>query len=162
MCKFKGWIKIRQQFDIPVMTLVNGVQHLCTFSIVSPVIYRLLLNVWKRHKPIARPSLLICFYCPIARISLSLVLYWVPRSGSFTSRRDHNRMGTLRWMFQNLPLPAAQEVRDSSSGVTRCIVMKNDTAKCRRFSRTLDEGDVTGTCSSRQCLSSALEALHIV
>ena len=29
-------------------------------------------------------------------------------------------------MFQNLPLPAAQEVRDSSSGVTSCIVMKND------------------------------------
>ena len=29
-------------------------------------------------------------------------------------------------MFQNLPLPAAQEVHDSSSGVTTCIVMKND------------------------------------
>ena len=29
-------------------------------------------------------------------------------------------------MFQNLPLPAAQEVRDSSSGVTPCIVMKDD------------------------------------
>ena len=29
-------------------------------------------------------------------------------------------------MFQNLPLPAGQEVRDSSSGVTACIVMKND------------------------------------
>ena len=29
-------------------------------------------------------------------------------------------------MFQNLTLSAAQEVRDSSSGVTPCIVMKND------------------------------------
>ena len=29
-------------------------------------------------------------------------------------------------MFQNSPLPAAQEVRDSSCGVTPCIVMKND------------------------------------
>ena len=29
-------------------------------------------------------------------------------------------------MFQNLQLPAAQEVCDSSSGVTPCIVMKND------------------------------------
>ena len=29
-------------------------------------------------------------------------------------------------MFQNLPLPAAQDVRDGSSGVTPCIVMKND------------------------------------
>ena len=29
-------------------------------------------------------------------------------------------------MFQNLPLPAAQDVLDSSSGVTTCIVMKKD------------------------------------
>ena len=29
-------------------------------------------------------------------------------------------------MFQILPLPAAQEVRDGSSGMTLCIVMKND------------------------------------
>ena len=35
-------------------------------------------------------------------------------------------IGWLLWMFQNLPLPAAQEVRVSSSGVTPCIVMKND------------------------------------
>ena len=33
-------------------------------------------------------------------------------------------IGWVRWMFQNLPLPAAQEVRNSS-GVTLCIVMKN-------------------------------------
>ena len=32
-------------------------------------------------------------------------------------------IGWIRWMFQNLPL---LEVRDSSSGVTACIVMKND------------------------------------
>ena len=29
-------------------------------------------------------------------------------------------------MFQDLPLPAAQEFRDSSSGVTLNIFMKND------------------------------------
>ena len=29
-------------------------------------------------------------------------------------------------MFQNLPLPEVQEVRENSSGVTPCIVMKND------------------------------------
>ena len=32
-------------------------------------------------------------------------------------------------MFQNLPLPAMQEVHDSS-GVTPCIVMKNDVHRC--------------------------------
>ena len=35
-------------------------------------------------------------------------------------------IGWERWMFQNLPLPVMQEVRDSSSSVTPCIVMKND------------------------------------
>ena len=35
-------------------------------------------------------------------------------------------IGWVRWMFQNLPLLVAQEIRDSSSGVTTCIVMKND------------------------------------
>ena len=34
-------------------------------------------------------------------------------------------IGWVRWMFQNLQFPAVQEVRDSS-GVTACIVMKND------------------------------------
>ena len=29
-------------------------------------------------------------------------------------------------MFQNLPMPAVQEVCDSSSGVNPCIVMKSD------------------------------------
>ena len=44
-------------------------------------------------------------------------------------------IGWVRWMFQNLPLLAAQEVRDSS-GVTTYIVMKNDGAlyyQVRRF-----------------------------
>ena len=35
-------------------------------------------------------------------------------------------IGWVRWMLQNLPLPAAQEIRDSSSRVTPCIVMMND------------------------------------
>ena len=36
-------------------------------------------------------------------------------------------IGWVRWMFQNLSLPAVHEVHDSSSSsVTHCIVMKND------------------------------------
>ena len=38
-----------------------------------------------------------------------------------------SHIGSVRWMFQSLPLLAAQEVCDSSSsGVTPCTVMKND------------------------------------
>ena len=35
-------------------------------------------------------------------------------------------IGSVRWLFLNLPLPTAQEVYDNSSGVSPCIVMKND------------------------------------
>ena len=81
--------------------------------------------------PSAHPSLLMfCIDHPIAWISSSLVLYRVPRSGSFTCKEIAivwliSGDGWIRWMFQNLPLSAAQEVRDSSSRVTPCIVMKN-------------------------------------
>ena len=34
-------------------------------------------------------------------------------------------IGCVRWVFQKLQLPVAQEVRDNS-GMTPCIVMKND------------------------------------
>ena len=34
--------------------------------------------------------------------------------------------GWVQWMLQNITLLAAQEVRDSNSCVTTCIVMKND------------------------------------
>ena len=55
-------------------------------------------------------------------------------------------------MFQNLPLSEAQEVRESSSDVTPCIIVENDGVLC-----ALDEGGAAGTCSSRQYLPSALE-----
>ena len=56
------------------------------------------------------------------------------------SRRDHNRMYLIRVDTVDVPespkIPAAQEVLDSSSDVTPCIVMKNDGVQyrqCRRF-----------------------------
>ena len=36
-----------QQFDISDKNLFRGVQHLCTFYIVDPLIYHLLSNIWK-------------------------------------------------------------------------------------------------------------------
>ena len=48
-------------------------------------------------------------------------------------------------MFQNFPLPAMHEVRDSSSGVTPCIVMKNDGVlnhQCCIFSSALGDYDL--------------------
>ena len=77
------------------MALLTEVQHLCTFSIVGLLIYHLCQIFGKRRTQSACPSLLMSHIVrPIAQISSSLVLYRVPRSGSFLSqwRRYRNRM----------------------------------------------------------------------
>ena len=104
---------------------IHRIQHLCTFNIVTPLIYHLLPNVWKA----------------LYTISLSIfvdVLYWLPYStDKFISCVVPGplqwffhfgkeiviplipwiRIWWVWWMFQNLPLPAAQEVRPSDGDV---------------------------------------------
>ena len=61
-------------------------------------------------------------------------------------------------MFQNLQLTAAQAFRDSSGAVTPCTEWWGSVpSSVVVFSWLLDEGDVAGTCSSRQSLPPALE-----
>ena len=81
----------------------------------------------RRRTPSERPSLLMFrIDHPIARISSYLVLYRVPRSVLSQWRRDRNRVDSYRVSTVDVPFPGAQAVRDSSSGVTPCIFMKND------------------------------------
>ena len=112
------------------MALFTVVQHLCTFNIVTPLIYHLLPNVWKESYTI---STLIFVGVP----------YWPPYSTDMfissvvpgpSQRFFHfdeemiiawTHIRWVRWMFQNLALSPAQEIRDSSS-VTPCIVTKYD------------------------------------
>ena len=112
------------------MALFTGVQHLCTFSIVASFICHLFPNVWKALYTISASIFNDATYWPpystdkfiscvvpgpskwFFHFGEAIVIAWV-----------HIRW--VRWMFHNFPLPAAQEVRDSS-GVTPCIVMKND------------------------------------
>ena len=56
-------------------------------------------------------------------------------------------------MFQNLPLPAAQEVRDSSSGVIPCIVMKNNGVL---YHQVLHAVPKKHSCVLRPCATSIL------
>ena len=97
--------------------------HLCTFNIVTSLIYHLLPNVWEALYTISASIFVDVQYWPhLLRCTGSLAVFrslW---------RGDCNRMTHIwrvPWMFQNISLPAAQEVRDSS-GVTLCIVIKND------------------------------------
>ena len=66
------------------MILYTGMQHLYSFNIVTPlfITFCKILEGAVHHQRV----LLLCvpFYRPIARISPSLVLYRVPRSGPFT------------------------------------------------------------------------------
>ena len=94
------------------------------------VAYVCTLRVHLCWSPSASPSLLMFrIDRHIARIRSSLVLYRVPRNVFFYFGKEiviaRTHIGWIRWMFQNVPLPVAQEIRDSSC-VTPCIVVKND------------------------------------
>ena len=67
------------------MAIFTGIQHLCTFNKVAPTICHLLPKVWKASYTISMFIFVdVHTDCPVAWISLSLVLYQIPRSGSFT------------------------------------------------------------------------------
>ena len=83
---------------------------------------------------------------PIAHVNSSLVLYRVPHFGEeIVIAWPH--IGCVRWMFQNLPLQVAQDFRDRSSGVTLCIVVKNDDVLYHQDSQSLK----TFLCTTISC-----------
>ena len=111
---------------------IHRVQHVCVFSIVVPLIIHILPNVWKESYTIS-PSIFVDVpYWPhygtdkfISCIVPCLSQWFFHFGEEIIIAWTH--IGGIRWMFQNLPLPAAQKFRgSSSSGVTPCIVMKND------------------------------------
>ena len=62
----------------------------------------------------------------------------------------------LQWMFQNLPLPAELEVRDSSIGVTPCIIMKNDGVLYYQMSSHVSRSPWKHSCVLRHRATSTL------
>ena len=136
------------------MALFTWIQHFCTFNLVAPLCITFCQMFRRRRTPSARPSLLMFrMDRPIARIISSLVLCRVPRSFFFFFCEEivisWTHIGWVGLMFQNLTLPAVQQIRDSSSCVIPCIVVKNDgfcTSSVVVFSRMLDEGGAVGTC----------------
>ena len=114
------------------MTLFTGVQHLCTFNVVSRLIYHLLQNFWKATYTISRPTSIfvdVPYWLPfstdkfISCIVLSSSQWFFQFGKEIIIAWTH--IGWIRWIFQYLPLPVAQEVHDSSSSISPCIVMKN-------------------------------------
>ena len=145
------------------MAVFTGVQHMCTFSIVVPLIYHIFPNVRKASRPSVRPSLLMFrIDYPIARISSSLALYQVLAVVLSLWQRDRNRIDSYQVSTVDVPeSPIASGARGQWQQ-QRC-----DCLHCHEeswgsvpprvvvFSWALDEGGAAGTCSSRQHLSSA-------
>ena len=112
------------------MALFTGVQHLCTFNIVTPLIYHLLPNVWKALYTISASIFVdVPYWQHYSTDKLISCVVLGPLQWFFHFGEEIVITWThIAWvwqMFRNLPSPVAQEVRDSS-GVTSCIVMKND------------------------------------
>ena len=110
------------------MALFTGVQHLCTFSLDPR--YHLLPNVWKASYIISASTIVnVPYWLPYSTDKFISCVVLGPSQRFFHFGEgiviSWCHIGRSRWMFKNLPLPEAQEVR-GSSGVTPCIVMKND------------------------------------
>ena len=109
---------------------IHRVQHLCTFNIVAPptLNHHILPYVWKVSYTISA-SIFVDPYWPPYSTNKFISCCTGPSHCFFHFGEEiviaWTYIGWIRWMFQNLPFPAAQEVYGSSSGVTPCIVMKN-------------------------------------
>ena len=95
-----------------------------------PLIYHIFLNVWNTSYTISA-SIFVDVPCWPSYSTDKLISCIVPGSSQWFFHFAEElviswtHIGWVLWIFQNLPLPAAQQVRDSS-GVTPCIVMTND------------------------------------
>ena len=93
-----------------------------------PLIYHLLPNVWKVSYTISA-SIFVPYWPPYSTDKFISCVVLGPSQWFFHFGEEiviaWTHIGWVQWMFQHLPLPAEQDVHDSS-GVTPYIVMKND------------------------------------
>ena len=130
-----------------------------------PLIYHPLPNVWKVSYTISASIFIdVSYWSPYSTDKFISYVVAGPSQWSFHFGEENliawTHIGWILWMFQNLPLPAAKEVRNSSSGVGPCIVMKNDGVlyhQMSSFTPVRWTKSAAGTCSSRQRWPSALE-----
>ena len=127
---YKGWIKVMAT----VRYFWHDFMHEDTFMCRQhsrPPYLSLLPSVWKESFTISASIFVIVPYWPPYSTD-KFISCFVPGPSQWFFHFGEEivtvwtHIGWIRWMFQNLPLPAAQVVRDSSSSVTLCIVMKND------------------------------------
>ena len=141
------------------MALFTGAQYLCTFNIVAPPLF---ISFSKCLEGVVHNQ----------RVHFVGVPYWpsygtdkfiscvVPGSSQWFFHFGEEiaiawtHIGWVRWMFQNFPLPAAQEVRDNSNGVTHCIFMKNDGVLLHQVSSFLMSAGRRWCCRNVQCYTS--------
>ena len=136
------------------MALFSGLQYSGIFSIVAPLFITFCQMFGRRCAPSARPSLLMFRTDhPIIRISSSLVLYRVPRSGSSLWRRDRNCMDSYQVTTVDVPeSPIASGARGQWEQQRRDSLHCHEEWLCSIpcvvvFSWELDKGGAAGSCS---------------
>ena len=113
------------------MATVRYFWHDFIHSCVPSNTLSILPNVWKASYNISATISVDVSYWPpyitdkfISCVVLDSSQWFFHFEEEIVIARTH--MGWVRWMFQNLPLPTAREVRDSGSDMTPFTVMKND------------------------------------
>ena len=87
---------------------IHRLQHFCTFSIVSPLIYHLLQSVWKASYTISASIFFDVPYWPPYSMD-KFISCVVPGPSQWFSHIGEEiviawtHIGWVRWMFQNLP-----------------------------------------------------------
>ena len=101
------------------MVLFTGVQHLCTFNVVSPLFITFCPNVWKALYTISMSIFVVLYWLPYSMDKFMFCIVPGPLQWIFHIGEEiviaWTHVGWVWWMFQNLPLPAMQEIRDRSS-----------------------------------------------
>ena len=130
---YKAWIKSNGNSSIFLTWLYSQEYNIYVPSVYCPRprIYHLLPNVWKASYTISASIFVdVPYWPPYSRDKVISCVVPGPSQWLFLFGKEiviaWTNMGWVRWMFQNLPLPATQGVHDSSISVTSCICMKND------------------------------------
>ena len=137
-------------------SLIYRVQYLRPSNLVAPLFITFFQMFARFRTPWARPSLLM--FCTDRTDNFISCVVPGPSKWFFHFGEEivivWTHIGWVRWMFQNLPLPAMQEVRESSSGVTPCI--KNDGVLYHQVSRHASRSPWKHSCILRLRATSIL------
>ena len=148
------------------MGLFTGVQHLCTFNIVTPPYLHLLPNVWKALYTIS-VSIFVKVPCWPPYDMDKFISYAVtgPSHWFFYFGEEIIIAWThIEWVLCVSESPIASGTRSETAAVVCPLHYHEEwwgsVPPSDVFSWMLDKGGAAGMCTRKQCLPSVLEVKH--